>query len=196
MNGGPNSRPGTSLPRVDHPIDLKSHLHADADVVEMPLEEVYIGIGSNIGDSAVIVSNAIERLSELPKSELVRQSSQYRSEAVSDIPQDDYINAVALLKTSLQPMEMLLELQAIEEAFYRKRDPALKWAPRTLDLDIILFGSRRCDDSHLTVPHPEMQNRLFVLQPMFEVGGDFYIAGLGSLLYLIDNAPRIALERI
>lgn len=162
----------------------------------MSVEEVYIGIGSNIGDSVVIVSNAIECLSELPKSELVRQSSQYRSEAVSDIPQDDYINAVALLKTSLQPMELLLELQAIEEAFYRKRDPALKWAPRTLDLDIILFGSRSCDDSHLTVPHPEMQNRLFVLQPMLEVGGDFYISGLGSLQHLIDNAPRIALERI
>ncbi len=155
----------------------------------MPAEIVYIGIGGNIGDSLPIVQQAIECLTRLPQTRLIRQSSLYRSEPVSDIPQDDYVNAVVALETSLAPMDLLLELQAIEQAFYRQRDPELKWAPRTLDLDIILFGSRCINDSHLNVPHPEMHNRLFVLRPLYEVCGDLYIPGLGSLQFMINNAP-------
>ena len=155
----------------------------------MPAENAYIGIGGNIGDSLNIVQQAIECLTRLPQTSLTKQSSLYRSEPVSDIPQDDYVNAVVALETSLQPMDLLLELQAIEQAFYRQRNPKSKWAPRTLDLDIILFGSRCIDDSHLKVPHPEMHNRLFVLKPLYEICGDLYIPGLGSLQFLINNAP-------
>lgn len=162
----------------------------------MPVDNVYIGIGGNIGDSLVIIPSAIECLAKLPKSNLCGQSALYRSEAVSEIPQDDYVNAVVAIETSLEPLDLLLELQAIEQAFYRQRDPKLKWAPRTLDLDIILFGNRRIDDSHLTVPHSEMQNRLFVLKPLYEIGGDLYIPGLGSLKYLIDHAPDLDIEVI
>ena len=162
----------------------------------MPVEEVYIGIGSNLGDPPAIVENAIACLANLPKSLLIARSSLYRSEAVSDIPQDDYINAVVALKSSLQPMALLLELQSIEHAFYRQRDPALIWAPRTLDLDIILFGHRELNDSHLTVPHREMANRLFVLKPLFEISGEMYIPRLGSLQYLIDRAPQINMTKI
>lgn len=162
----------------------------------MPAETVYIGIGSNIGDSETIVNEAIARLGCLPKTEMVAYSKLYRSEAVSEIEQDDYINAVAMINTSLEPMDLLLNLQAIEQAFYRQRDENKKWAPRTLDLDIILFGSRNINDSHLTIPHAEMQNRLFVLKPMFEINGDLYISGLGSLKYLIEHAPDIAIQPI
>ena len=162
----------------------------------MPVEDIHIGVGSNIGDSINIVNEAINCLGKLPKTELIAQSQLYRSEAVSDIEQDDYINAVVKISSSLTPMDLLLELQAIEQAFYRQRDPDKKWAPRTLDLDIILFGSRNIDDSHLTIPHPEMQNRLFVLEPMFEISGDLYIPGLGSLKYLIEQAPQISIQPI
>lgn len=162
----------------------------------MPVEEVFIGIGSNIGDSRNIIAQAIDCLSNLPDTWLKAQSSLYISEPVSDIPQDDYINAVVSLETGLKPHELLLELQAIEHAFYRTRDENLKWAPRTLDLDIILFGAQQLNDSHLTIPHPEMQNRLFVLQPLHEIAGELYITGLGSLQYLINNAPVIDIERI
>jgi 2-amino-4-hydroxy-6-hydroxymethyldihydropteridine diphosphokinase len=93
-------------------------------------------------------------------------------------------------------MDLLLELQAIEQAFYRQRDEKKKWAPRTLDLDIILFGTRKLSDSHLTIPHAELQNRLFVLKPMFEISGDLYITGLGSLKYLLEHAPVIAIQPI
>ena len=169
---------------------------APADATEMPVEIVYIGIGSNIGDSITIVKEAIAALGKLPKTEMVAHSKLYRSEAVSEIEQDDYINAVAKINTSLEPMDLLLELQAIEHAFYRQRDEKKKWAPRTLDLDIILFGTRKLSDSHLTIPHTELQNRLFVLKPMFEISGDLYISGLGSLVYLIENAPDIAIQPI
>lgn len=162
----------------------------------MPVEEVYVGIGSNIGDSLIIVPEAIKCLGRISSTNLIKQSSLYRSEPISDIPQDDYVNAVVSLETSLQPLELLLELQAIEQAFYRQRDPKLKWAPRTLDLDIILFGSRKIDDSHLQIPHPEMQNRLFVLKPLYEISGDLYISGLGSLQYLINQAPHIEVTTI
>jgi 2-amino-4-hydroxy-6-hydroxymethyldihydropteridine diphosphokinase len=162
----------------------------------MPTEDVYIGIGSNLGDSISIVRDAINHLGKISKSELVKYSSLYTSEPVGDVPQDNYVNAVAALKTSLQPTDLLLELQAIENAFYRKRDAALRWGPRTLDLDIILFGSRIINDSHLTVPHGEMQNRLFVLKPLREILGDIYIPGLGSLDYLIDKAPVIAIDLV
>ena len=155
----------------------------------MPAETVYIGIGSNIGDSQDTIHRAIECVAVLPKTRLQKQSSLYRTEAISDIPQDDYINAVASIETQLQPIDLLLELQTIEKAFYRQRDPSLKWAPRTLDLDIILFGERRMQDSHLKIPHHEMQNRLFVLQPLFEISGDIPVPGLGNLQHLLNNAP-------
>jgi 2-amino-4-hydroxy-6-hydroxymethyldihydropteridine diphosphokinase len=162
----------------------------------MQAELVYVGIGSNIGDSITIASDAIERLAGIDHCKLIMQSSLYQSEPVSDIPQDDYINAVVLIETTLEPMPLLLELQAIEQAFYRQRDPKLHWAPRTLDLDIILFGHRAVNDSHLTVPHREMANRLFVLLPMLEISGEQFIPGLGSLQYLINNAPSIQLNKI
>lgn len=160
----------------------------------MPGEEAFIGIGSNISDSHNIVIQAIDCLAHLAKTRFKAQSSIYITEPVSDIPQDDYINAVVAVETDLSPTALLLELQAIEHAFYRSRDPDLKWAPRTLDLDIILFGSKNISDSHLTVPHPEMQNRLFVLIPLYEIIGDRYIAGLGSLKYLIDHAPDMEMK--
>ncbi len=159
----------------------------------MSAEDVYIGIGSNLGDSITIVHEAIKHLGKLSKTQMIKSSSLYQSGSIGDIPQDDYINAVAALNTELQPIDLLLELQAIEYAFYRQRDTALRWGPRTLDLDIILFGNRFIGDSHLTVPHPEMQNRLFVLKPLLEISGEKYIPGLGSLEYLIDNASPIKL---
>lgn len=162
----------------------------------MPIEDVYIGIGSNLTNPVSIVHDAINCLDKISRSELVKCSSLYQSEPVSDIPQDDYVNAVVAIKTDLQPTFLLLELQAIEHAFYRQRDPALKWAPRTLDLDVILYGNRNINDSHLTVPHPEMSKRLFVLRPLFEVAGEIYIPGLGSLSYLIDQATPIEMHKI
>lgn len=162
----------------------------------MPVESVYIAIGSNLGEPAEFAKQAINSIRHLRSSELMGVSSLYRSEPLGDIPQDDYVNAVVKIDTSLEPAELLLELQAIEQAFYRMRDPDNPWGPRTMDLDIILYGNRRLNDSHLTIPHPRFSERLFVLQPMKEIAGDFYIAGFGSLDYLLQQAPDLKLQRI
>lgn len=162
----------------------------------MPTEQVFIGLGGNIGDSITIVEEALQRLDNIRQTRLSGRSSLYRSEAIGDIPQDDYINAAARLETSLEPLALLLELQAIEHAYYRQRDPAQHWGPRTLDLDIILFGNRVINDSHLTIPHPEFHQRRFVLEPMFEIGGDFYITGHGSLSYLLARSPKIEMSKL
>ena len=162
----------------------------------MPTEQVFVALGSNIGDSITIVEEAIAALGRIDSTRLRARSSLYRSAAIGEIPQDDYINAVVLLDTALEPLALLLELQAIEHAYYRNRDNEQRWAPRTLDLDIILFGNRELDDSHLTIPHPEFSKRRFVLEPMLEVDGDRFIPGYGSLLYLIEHAPALTMHKL
>ena len=157
-------------------------------------EDVFVALGSNIADSMTIVEQAIAALGRITRTRLRDRSSLYRSAALDDDSQDDYINAVALLETSLDPMPLLLELQSIEHAYYRHRDEAQHWGPRTLDLDIVLFGNRFIDDSHLVVPHPEFARRRFVLEPMLEIDGDRFIPGFGSLRYLIDHAPPLRME--
>ncbi len=162
----------------------------------MPAEEVFIALGSNIGDSSTIIEKAIDALGHISGCKLTGRSSLYRSAAIGDIPQDDYINAVAHIETSLEPMALLLELQAIEHAYYRNRETGQRWGPRTLDLDIILFGNRHIDDSHLAVPHPGFPQRRFVLEPMIEINGDRFIPGYGSLRYLIEQAPPLKMEKL
>jgi len=162
----------------------------------MPTEAAFIGLGSNIGDSVTIVEQAIAAVGKTRHCSLRGRSSLYRSAALGDLPQDDYINAVVWIDTDLEPMALLLELQSIEYAFYRNRHKEEHWAPRTLDLDIILFGNRSIEDSHLVVPHPEFAKRRFVLEPMYEIDGDRFIPGYGSLRYLIDHAPPLRMEKL
>ena len=162
----------------------------------MPAEEVFVAVGSNIGDSVTIVEQAIEALGQIPGCRLRARSSLYRSAAVGPVAQDDFINAVALLETDLEPLALLLELQAIEHAYYRRREHEGRWGPRTLDLDIILFGDRSLDDSHLVVPHPEFALRRFVLEPMLEIDGDRFVPGYGSLCYLLEHAPALEMQRL
>jgi 2-amino-4-hydroxy-6-hydroxymethyldihydropteridine diphosphokinase len=159
-------------------------------------EDVFVALGSNVADSETIVEQAIAALGRITRTRLRGRSSLYRSAALDDDSQDDYINAVARLDTDLEPMPLLLELQSIEHAYYRHREAERHWGPRTLDLDIVLFGNRFIDDSHLVVPHPEFAKRRFVLEPMLEIDGDRFVPGFGSLRYLIDNAPPLRMEKL
>jgi 2-amino-4-hydroxy-6-hydroxymethyldihydropteridine diphosphokinase len=174
----------------------KPGAHAGAGANAVPTEQVYVALGGNIGDSATIVVQAMDAIGRIRGCDLRARSSLYRSAAVGEIPQDDYINAVVRLDTELQPLDLLLELQAIEHAYYRNRDDERRWTPRTLDLDIVLFGNQRVNDSHLVIPHPEFVNRRFVLEPMLEINGDLYIPGYGSLKYLVNQAPTLDMERL
>ena len=126
----------------------------------------YVGIGANLGDPVRAVTQAITDLDALPGTKLVAQSSLYRSAPV-DAQGDDYINAVAGLSTSLTPHQLLAALQAIENAAGRQRP--FRNAPRTLDLDLLLFDAVRMDTVALTLPHPRMAQRAFVLVPLHEI---------------------------
>lgn len=126
----------------------------------------YVALGANLGDARATVTRALGDLGRLPDTQLVRASSLYRTAPV-DSSGPDYINAVAELCTALSPQDLLSQLQRLELAAGRERP----WhnAPRTLDLDVLLYGELRLDSPALTIPHPRMHERAFVLVPLAEI---------------------------
>ncbi len=157
--------------------------------------DAFIGIGSNLDAPVEQVKRALEELAEITASCLVGQSSFYTSPPMGPPDQPNYINAVAQLRTELEPQVLLDELFAIEGAHGRVRRTE-KWGPRSLDLDLLLYGNRRIDSEHLTVPHPGLHEREFVLYPLQELAGDLYIPGYGRLHALIARCPRGELKRL
>ncbi len=129
--------------------------------------DVYVGLGSNLDDPASQVRRALETLGELPLTQRVGVSSLYASRPVGPQDQPDYINAVAHLATRLSPLALLDQLQALEQRHRRVR--RRHWGPRTLDLDLLLFGKRVIATPRLRVPHPEMSARPFVMVPLAEL---------------------------
>ncbi len=144
-----------------------------------------IALGSNlsseIGDSEKIVRSAIVQLSSFSEIEIIRVSRWYRTKAITlpnSAPQPDYINGCAILKTSLQPLQLLQELFRTEQMFGRERRE--RWGARTLDLDLLLYDDRQIDTPELVIPHPRMCDRAFVLLPLAEIAADWIhpIAGI------------------
>ena len=132
-------------------------------------ERVFVGLGANLGDAVATVQAAFDALGLLPQTNCVARSSLYRSAPV-DAQGSDYINAVAQLRTGLSPLALLDALQAIEDRFGRERP--YRNAPRTLDLDVLLYGQQRIVSPRLTVPHPRLHERAFVLVPLAEIAPD------------------------
>lgn len=129
-------------------------------------ERVFVGLGANLGDAPATLQHAFEALSALPGTRCVARSSLYRSAPV-DAAGPDYINAVAELRTKMQPPVLLRALQGIEARFGRERP--YRNAPRTLDLDLLRYGDRRIATPELTLPHPRLHERAFVLVPLAEL---------------------------
>ena len=154
----------------------------------------YIGLGSNLAEPQSQVAHALSELGALPRTRLLARSSLYRSAPVGYAAQPDFINAVAALDTALEARELLRELQAIEERHARARTFAN--APRTLDLDLLLFGDERIADAELVVPHPRMHERAFVLAPLAEIAPSGVIAGRGPTLQLLQRCRDQKVERI
>jgi 2-amino-4-hydroxy-6-hydroxymethyldihydropteridine diphosphokinase len=146
-------------------------------MTEAPPAIAYIGIGSNIGEPQAQVARALRELEGLPDTRLIRYSSLYETEPVGLRDQPGFINAVAIVETALSPRVLLDGLLDIEQRHGRVR--AMKNGPRTLDLDILLYGKMRVHEDGLTIPHPRMHERGFVLEPLFEVDADCEIPGLG-----------------
>ncbi|RYE72695.1 MAG: 2-amino-4-hydroxy-6-hydroxymethyldihydropteridine diphosphokinase, partial [Oxalobacteraceae bacterium] len=137
----------------------------------------YIGIGANLGDARGNVLDALARLARMDGGMLLHTSSMYRTAPI-DSSGDDYINAVACLDTSLTAQELLAALQAIEQAHGRERP--YHNAPRTLDLDLLLYGDETIATDTLSVPHPRMHERAFVIAPLLEIAPDIVIPGHGA----------------
>lgn len=158
------------------------------------MADAYIGVGSNLGDPAAQVVAAIGALSQLPRTLLVARSSLYRSASVGDTTQPDFVNAVARIETGLLPEALLDALQEIERAHGRQRP--FPGAPRTLDLDLLLFGSRRIATARLAVPHPRMHARAFVLLPLLELDPGALIPGFGPARECLRAAAGQRVVRI
>lgn len=155
----------------------------------------YIGIGSNLNDPVARVQEAFEELDVIPDSLLVARSSLYGSKPMGPPGQPDYVNAVAALETLLSAEELLQELIAIEDRQGRDRTTG-KWGPRILDLDLLLYGNKKINTVTLTVPHPGLCKRDFVIIPLAEIAGNLNIPDCGLLSAAIAQCENHGLKKL
>ena len=153
----------------------------------------FIALGSNLDDPALHIRRAFDELARLPSSRLLTHSSLYRSGPVGLLNQPDFINAVAQIETALGPHDLLNALLEIEHGHGRVRESLN--APRTLDLDILMYGDLQCEERCLILPHPRMHQRAFVLQPLLEIAPDCRIPGRGTVAELLASCAGQRIER-
>lgn len=153
----------------------------------------YIGLGANLGEPASALREALLALAALPDSLLVASSSIYRTAPI-DSSGPDYLNAVALLDTRLSPLALLAGLQRIEQAHGRERP--YRNAPRTLDLDLLLYADAVIDQPGLRVPHPHLHERAFVLLPLAEIAPDAIVPGRGRVADLVVPVDADGIEAL
>ncbi|MGD8556714.1 MAG: 2-amino-4-hydroxy-6-hydroxymethyldihydropteridine diphosphokinase [Chromatiales bacterium] len=156
------------------------------------MTRAYIGLGSNLDNPRDQVLDALRELALQEGIQLLAQSSLYLSEPMGPQDQPEFINAVAAIETRLEPLLLLEVLQSIEKKHGRKRER--HWGPRTLDLDLLLYGEERISHPELTVPHPGIAERGFVLLPLREVAPGLAIEGLGSVEELLQKLGNPVLE--
>lgn len=159
----------------------------------MDTERVFVGLGANLGDARATVRWALQALRGLPATRLVAASSLYRSAPVQ-AQGPDFINAVAELRTALEPQALLAALQSLEREQGRERP--YRNAPRTLDLDLLLHGDRVLQGAPLTVPHPRLHERAFVLLPLLELAPALVHPQLGPLQAHVQATQDQAVERL
>ena len=157
--------------------------------------ESYIGLGSNLDGPESQLTIALVALNGIPDTTLLQYSSFYRSTPLGPSDQPDFVNAVALLNSDLPAKQLLGQLQLIENRQGRVRH-GQQWGPRTLDLDILLYGNEVIDEPGLTVPHPGIRYRNFVLMPLLELAPDIEIPGLGRADELLADAGNAGIKKL
>ncbi len=160
----------------------------------MATHTAFIALGSNLDDPAAQVNRAVTALDTLPLTRVLKCSSLYRSAPVGYLDQPDFINAVVQVETGLAPHALLDAMLALEQARGRTRE--FPNAPRTLDLDLLLYDDRVLHEHGLTLPHPQMQLRAFVLQPLLEIAPECVIPGLGAAAEAASQCKDQQLEKI
>jgi 2-amino-4-hydroxy-6-hydroxymethyldihydropteridine diphosphokinase len=143
----------------------------------------YIGLGANLGEREQTIRRALDEIDRLPETRVSVVSRLHETKPVGIVDQRDFVNAVARLETALSPRELLDGLLGIERTLGRRRDREQRWGPRTIDLDLLLFGEQQIDEDGLIVPHPRLLEREFVTRPLREVmlGSAIPIPGQGEL---------------
>jgi 2-amino-4-hydroxy-6-hydroxymethyldihydropteridine diphosphokinase len=155
----------------------------------------YVGLGSNLADPVAQVRRAMDELARIPDTQLTTRSPLYKSPPLGPQDQPDYINAVAVLDTGLAPLELLAALRDIEQQHGRERD-GTRWGPRSLDLDLLLYGNVVMGTPELTLPHPGLPERAFVLYPLFDVAPQLAVPGRGTVRELRDRLSKPEIARL
>jgi 2-amino-4-hydroxy-6-hydroxymethyldihydropteridine diphosphokinase len=155
---------------------------------------VYIGLGSNLKGPKKQIEKALRVLSQAKEITLLSVSSFYQSKPLLDIPGPNYLNAVCKIETDLSAFDLLNFCQEIEDNQHRVRE--VKWASRTIDLDILLYGDQVLATKRLTIPHPEITNRAFVLLPLFEIEPGLKVPLLGPLKALLERIKPSDVEKL
>ena len=154
----------------------------------------FVGLGGNLGEAAGTLRAAVQVLDGLPHTRVVRASRLFRTPAWGLEDQADFINGVAMLETTLCARELLDALLVTECQFGRERDPAQRWGPRTLDLDLLLYAGEVIDMPGLRLPHPHLHERAFALVPLLEIAPDILIPGLGPAQRALDGLETSAIQ--
>ncbi len=155
----------------------------------------WVGLGANLGEPEDMVERALTRLDGLPRTRVLRRSSLYRSPPMGPADQPDYVNAVAGLDTGLAPQALMASLLELEVSLGRRRE-GVRWGPRHIDLDLLCYGAHQCRDDRLTLPHPGVGERAFVLLPLAEVTPALEIPGQGRVRELLAQVDTAGMERI
>lgn len=148
------------------------------------MNRAYVALGSNLDDPRAQVLRGFDALSRLPDTQLLARSRLYRSAPWGVTEQPEFVNAAAEVETNLAPRELLDALLGVERAAGRDRSGA-RWGPRVLDLDLLLYGNLECDEPRLTLPHPHLHERAFVLLPLNDLAADLEVPGRGRVRELL-----------
>ncbi len=157
-----------------------------------PISKVVLSLGSNLGDSAAILQEAVDFLAETPDLMLVDVSPVYQTKPVGGVEQEDFLNLVVVAESTLEPLTILDRAQAIEDNFGRTREA--RYGPRTLDIDVIMVGKRISEDN-IELPHPRAHERAFVLVPWLDIDPNGEIAGHGPIADLVDDVDTKGVVR-
>jgi len=156
--------------------------------------KAYLSLGSNLGNRMAHLRGAIQFIENSKDVKIEKVSSVYETEPVGGVPQENFYNMVIEIETTLLPQELLNLVQSAETELKRQRE--VRWGPRTIDIDILLYGDMVVDEDNLKIPHPEMSDRAFVLVPLLEIAPDLRLPNGDKASHYLERVSGQAVEKI